>query len=62
MTVNMVTLIIAFNDVSSQDEKFQIEKVDRFYVDAINLAENEIDISFIYENPVPAKIAKLEAL
>ena len=31
MTVNMVTLFIEFNDVSSsQDEKFQSEKIDRF--------------------------------
>ena len=60
MTVNTVTLCIEFNDVSSsQDEKFQSEKVDRFYNDPVKLAENEIDIMLFMRPQVPAEIARL---
>ena len=61
MTVNMVTLIIEFNDVSSQNEKFQVEKIDRFYNDPVKFAENELEISLFMEDPVPTDIARLTA-
>ena len=61
MTVNMVTLCIAFNDVSSQDEKFQSEKIDRFYSDPVKFADNEIEIVLFTRPQVPARIAGLTA-
>ena len=59
MIVNFVTLIVAFQDGSKQDEKFQSEKIDMLLADAVKLADNDIEINAFISPPVPARIASL---
>ena len=63
MTVNLVTLLMAFNDGSNQDEKFQGKKIDRFASDSdvVKLNENEYTFAMFVYPPVPEEVGSLTA-
>ena len=61
MIVNLVTLIVAFQDGSRQDEKFQIEQLDMLKNETVKLADSSIEISAIMYPPLPKRIASLTA-
>ena len=61
MVINMVTLFIAFKDGSNQGEKFQSEKIDRFYNEPVNFAENDFRIAMFVIPQIPAEVASFKA-
>ena len=53
MTVNMVSLFIAFNDGSKQEEKDQSMQIDTWTQESVNIAEKNVDLSVFSEGLSP---------
>ena len=56
MTVNFITLAIAFQDGSMQTETAQTLRYDTFGVEPYNLNEMDFDIRVIAMPPIPSRI------
>ena len=59
MTINAVSLFIAFGDGSKQEEKVHSTKFDRTIADEINLVDQDFDISLFTFPPLDPSYARI---
>ncbi len=59
MTVNLISLISAFQDGSKQDEKISTTYVDRFLTEAYNFDEYNLEIQLLTYPPLDPSIGKI---
>ena len=58
MTVNLITLISAFQDGSQQDEKISTTYVDKFFTEAYNFDELNLEIQLFINPPLDPSLGK----
>ena len=61
MTINSVSLFIAYEDGSRQEEKVQSVKFDRATSDEINLLDLEFEISIVTSHPLDPRVGRFKA-
>ena len=61
MLLNTIQLVIAYNDGSRQNEKFNQELIDRFDAEPTFFSDNQFEIAVLTDDPAAYKVGKFVA-